>query len=1107
MGFFAWHKLGKRSFSQQFFPIGCTAVCCCDGCTEGYGITPASGECTYFPLSEDSCCPSENSGNPNSDPPTGDLTGDGSGNFIFEGCCPTEYVVIWPPPPNNPFPNQSGPFPATGAAPGDSYIGEYNKTLQCDVWFGINDQNGNVNWIECDDIFACTGPGTGCQPAENGPLSQRITFGCNPRQEWGTYRQNTPNYISERYKDPAFSWQATPRYYKLPKRNFPENIQWQKIVPGQWHTLAIDSQSRLWGWGSPAYIYGATGGEGQFQTNSVPVQLSWVGAGTTGWVDIAPLAKGSIAIKDDTTLHSRGLGGSALPLLVASPYGGLSGSIPPNVTDKWVQISTGYYFGAGIREYNGERTLWTWGRNWKTSLSPDTVGAGNLGHEGGNITSYISELLNERVYSRYALYPWQVGTDTDWLKVTCGQEHIVGIKRDGTLWAFGNNSSKQCGQERDDPDAFGNYWEDVPKQIEKEDTWVDVYANAGSTYAVKRVEGTLYHYEIGALIADGRFWQAPYDDTRFSSSPTLIEWAGAYKTNTNNGGLKSIAVSRNGFHGISGDNRRFFAGMPAGNPGAIGGFGSAPLLGACYTGSNVWGAECGTNPYGGWTAGFFEVFGCGNGVTGFERLYTHPLSYAVFGTKNSNFDAWAWGYNGQGNGGVGSRAPALYCPTKLGGNIITHFGQDVLCFRHKIPSNTPTRTIVLSGYNRYKYTGYLSGDPVGQFMQDGGATMNSLIFSPGASGISSIEGSMGRSFPLPDDVLTYPLWGASGDYGTGSCECQSQWDDLMGITANTEQGLTDYCIGNCLDVQKNDATGHYLPMSNLNGGYHSFSGFQPYVKYWEGVSDTLIAEDNGAYDNAYAVGTGIPTCSLYSLILALYDKTWRYNAQFAGNCNSEADFASGNCNSGWVTPFNNLRNKMLQVLSANPGSVTGPNNESAVTWWLNEFNNEIVSFYLNTANTIDLSTTGYGAFTIPKMILWDRASYLAASNNTDKWKHLYIPGSANILFDSGCTHTNGNWRAHRIVFDEGSHDITWGSKNAARLIQFRACNNASTSVLSETCVSGMIYNPTSSFCTECATGSQPFNMDPGSTNDCFTGPRPELWGDSTVGTNYDDVNN
>ena len=171
----------------------------------------------------------------------------------------------------------------------------------------------------------------------------------------------------------------------------------------------------------------------------------------------------------------------------------------------------------------------------------------------------------------------------------------------------------------------------------------------------------------------------------------------------------------------------------------------------------------------------------------------------------------------------------------------------------------------------------------------------------------------------------------------------------------------------------------------------------------------------------------------------------------------------------------------------------------------NEFNNQIVSFYQNTANPVDLTTTGYGAFTVPGVILWDRDSYLAASNNTDKWKHLYIPGSANIIFDSGCTHTNGDWRAHRVILDEGNHDNAWGSPNAARIIQFRGCNNASTSVLSQTCVSAQIYNG-SSFCTNCATDAEPFNMDPGSTNDCFVGPRPEIWGDWTVGTNYDDVN-
>ena len=70
--------------------------------------------------------------------------------------------------------------------------------------------------------------------------------------------------------------------------------------------------------------------------------------------------------------------------------------------------------------WTGFPYLWSWGYNFY----------GQLGL--GNITYYSS--------------PKQVGALTNWLSVSCGYQHTVSVKTDGTLWSWGKNDYGQLGQ-------------------------------------------------------------------------------------------------------------------------------------------------------------------------------------------------------------------------------------------------------------------------------------------------------------------------------------------------------------------------------------------------------------------------------------------------------------------------------------------------------------------------------------------------------------------------------------------------------------------------------------------------------------------------------------
>jgi hypothetical protein len=435
-----------------------------------------------------------------------------------------------------------------------------------------------------------------------------------------------------------------------------------------------------------------------------------------------------------------------------------------------------------------------------------------------------------------------------------------------------------------------------------------------------------------------------------------------------------------------------------------------------------------------------------------------------------------------------------------------------MCLRLNIPSNVPTRTMVLSGYNKYRYSGYLTNDAQVYTSYDGGVyEIPKIINAPGASGLSQMEGSLGRSFPASDDVLTFPIWGASGSYLGLSCdEDDCTFQTIQDIAGDAE----GFCVGDdCLRVQENDATGHYLSMvsSNLTGHYHSFSGYNPYVKFWEGSTGFVGIDDNGN-DSAYVNGTGLPTCSLYSLAWALYDRSWRsvidpYHYPGVTHTN-ETDLLNA-----YPTEFANVRSKLNSLINDDPRNLTGTYGESVVTYWFNQLNQSIVDFYTafisnesgfimpTHYNSSSDPETLFGAFTTPKVILWNKTAFINASTNTDRWKHLYIPGSANVLFDSGCTHTGGDWKAYKFTLDEATHNMAWGSVNAARIIQFRVCDASDTQINSNTLISLSAIADVSpaGFCSLCATSSAPFNMG---EDDCITGPRPEIWGDSTVGTDY-----
>ena len=142
--------------------------------------------------------------------------------------------------------------------------------------------------------------------------------------------------------------------------------------------------------------------------------------------------------------------------------------------------------GGGVETYmmaavKSDGTMWTWGSNV----------AGMLG-------------INQPWPGNSRSSPVQVGSDTNWAfrsdsmdytdraKFCAGQNHMLAIKTDGTLWGWGVNSAGQLGQnDRTDRSS--------PKQVGTETTWAVAARSKDGGVNCLKTDGTLWVWGYNAL--------------------------------------------------------------------------------------------------------------------------------------------------------------------------------------------------------------------------------------------------------------------------------------------------------------------------------------------------------------------------------------------------------------------------------------------------------------------------------------------------------------------------------------------------------------------------------------------------------------------------------
>jgi alpha-tubulin suppressor-like RCC1 family protein len=188
---------------------------------------------------------------------------------------------------------------------------------------------------------------------------------------------------------------------------------WTQVSAGSAHSLGVRANGTAWSWG-PNF-------NGALGDNTITSRVSPVSVvgGFTDWTQVSAGGDHSLGVRANGTAWAWGnngsgrLGDSTYTTSRRSPV-----SVVGGFTD-WIQVSAGSIHSLGVRT-NG--TAWAWGANL-------------YGRLGNNNTTDQSSPVSV------------VGGFTDWVQVSAGLSHSLGVRANGTAWAWGLNSIGQLGDD------------------------------------------------------------------------------------------------------------------------------------------------------------------------------------------------------------------------------------------------------------------------------------------------------------------------------------------------------------------------------------------------------------------------------------------------------------------------------------------------------------------------------------------------------------------------------------------------------------------------------------------------------------------------------------
>lgn len=302
-----------------------------------------------------------------------------------------------------------------------------------------------------------------------------------------------------------------------------------EVSQGGNHGLGIAADGSLWAWGGNGY---GQLGLGDTTNRGVPTKV-----GTdTDWEKVYAATFASLAIKKDGTLWAWGSNPNGeLGLGAAYNFGGTTcnsedcvmSPVQVGVATNWKDISAT----KAILALKDNGTLWSWGDNYYGQLGQGTSGTGTDVFEPtqvGTATNWIEVSSGDNVsLARKANNTiWgagsntygalgqgdttlrntftKIGLDNDWKTIAAGGQHALAIKNDGTLWSWGRNDGGALGLgSTSGPETCGFFaCATTPQQVGSSQNWRALAAGGGVSFAISNDNllfswGTNYNGVLG----------------------------------------------------------------------------------------------------------------------------------------------------------------------------------------------------------------------------------------------------------------------------------------------------------------------------------------------------------------------------------------------------------------------------------------------------------------------------------------------------------------------------------------------------------------------------------------------------------------------------------
>jgi alpha-tubulin suppressor-like RCC1 family protein len=279
-------------------------------------------------------------------------------------------------------------------------------------------------------------------------------------------------------------------------------------MPGMWqnldanpgkgsdsHVLAVRSDGTLWAWG--ANTNGQLG-DGTKVSKDLPNQIGV----RTNWARGFAGGSHSLALRSDGSLwawgpNTRGqLGATRLQTFSSTNVTTNNGVTNTNVSSQqkpvavgdqlrpiqvgsgknWLTLSAGGQHNLALKK---DRSLWAWGDHAAGQLGLGSLGSSTQTNTNTTSTNAPSDP------GTFAIAPTRVGA-ARWKDVSAGFDHSLGVKEDGTLWAWGNNEVGQLGNGT-------RLSTNRPVQVGPANNWKAAWASRAASFALKN-DGSLYRW-------------------------------------------------------------------------------------------------------------------------------------------------------------------------------------------------------------------------------------------------------------------------------------------------------------------------------------------------------------------------------------------------------------------------------------------------------------------------------------------------------------------------------------------------------------------------------------------------------------------------------------